>query len=50
MYAAAYLLETFGCELKVDQQELEDFAVSIAEGGVESGDLALWFERRSSEM
>ncbi len=50
MYAAAYLLETFGCELKVDQQELEDFAVSIAEGGVESGDIALWFERRSSEM
>jgi death-on-curing protein len=50
MYAAAYLLETFGYELKADQQGLEDFAVSIAEGGVESTDIALWFERRSSEI
>ena len=50
MYAAAYLLETFRYELKADQQGLEDFAVSIAEGGVESADIALWFEHRSSEM
>lgn len=44
MYAAAYLLETFEYELEADQQELEDFAVSVAEGNVESAKIALWFE------
>jgi len=44
MYAAAYLLETFGYELEADQQDLEDFAVSVAVGGTETRDIALWFE------
>ena len=50
MYAAAYLLETFGYELKADQQEWEDLAVSIAEGSMKSADITLWFERHSSEI
>ena len=50
MYAAAYPLETFGYELEADQQELEDLAVSIAEGRMKSADIALWFERHSSEI
>jgi prophage maintenance system killer protein len=47
MYAAAYLLETFGYRLEADQQDLEDFAVSVAEGGMDTGDIARWFERHS---
>ncbi|MBA2713102.1 MAG: type II toxin-antitoxin system death-on-curing family toxin [Rubrobacteraceae bacterium] len=50
MYAAAYLLETFGYEMEADQQELEDFAVSVAEGGIETADIAIWFEIHSSEV
>ena len=46
-YAAAYLLETFGYELEAEQQELEDFAVSVAKGGMETVDIALWFEDHS---
>ena len=44
MYAAAYLLETFGYELDAEQQDLEDFAVSVAEGNV---DIVHWFENHS---
>lgn len=44
MYAAAYLLETFGHELEAEQQELEDFAVSVATVGMETAEIALWFE------
>lgn len=47
MYAAAYLLETFEYELEAPQQELEDFAVSVAEGNVEIMEIALWFENHS---
>jgi death-on-curing protein len=47
MYAAAYLLETFGYELEAEQQDLEDFAVSIVVGGMDTRDIALWFERHS---
>ncbi len=50
MYAAAYLLETFGYEMEADQQELEDFAVSVAEGGIETAAIALWLEIHSSEI
>ncbi len=50
MYAAAYLLETFGYEMEADQQELEDFAVSVAEGGFETAAITLWFEIHSSEI
>lgn len=44
MYAAAYLLETLGYELEVEQGELEDFAVEITQGTFESDEIALWFE------
>ena len=47
MYAAAFLLETFGYELVAGQQDLEDFAVSIAEGNLETTDTANWIEKRS---
>jgi death-on-curing protein len=47
MYAAAYLLETFGYELVAEQQDLEDFAVSIAVGGMDTTDIAHWFENHS---
>jgi prophage maintenance system killer protein len=47
MYAAAYLLETFGYELDAEQQELEDLPVSVATGGMETADIALWFESHS---
>ncbi len=47
MYAASYLLETFGYELQSEQQDLEDFAVSIAVGSIETRDIALWFENHS---
>ena len=47
MYAAAYLLETFGYELEADQQDLEDFAVSIAVGSMDTTDIAHCFENLS---
>lgn len=47
MYAAAYLLETFGYELETKQQDLEDFAVSIAEGVRDTTDIAHWLESYS---
>jgi death-on-curing protein len=47
MYAAAYLLETFGYELEAEQQALEDFAVSIAVGSMDTTDIAHWFENLS---
>ena len=49
MYAAAYLLETFGYELKAEQQDLEDFAVSIAVGDMGTTDIARWLESHSPE-
>jgi death on curing protein len=45
MYAAAYLLETLGYELEAEQRELEDFAVSVAVGGMETREPSLWFEK-----
>lgn len=45
MYAAAYLLSTFGCEMEAEQEELEDFAVSVAVGYLETKAIALWFEK-----
>jgi death-on-curing protein len=47
VYAAAYLLETFGHELEAEQQELEDFAVSVVVENMETADIALWFESHS---
>jgi death-on-curing protein len=49
--SASYLLSTFGYEIEAEQEELEDFAVSVAVRGVETTTgMALWFERHSSEM
>ena len=48
VYAAAYLLETFGYQLDVGQQDLEDFAVSVAEGTIDTTDIVHWFENHSS--
>jgi death-on-curing protein len=45
--AGAYLLSTFGIELEATSQELEDLAVSVAEGHVDTGALAMWFEEYS---
>lgn len=45
MYAAAYLLETLGYELEAEQRELEDLAVSVAVGGMETREAAHWFEK-----
>ena len=42
MYAAAYLLENSGYVLEAEQQELEDFAVSVAEGTLESERIVTW--------
>jgi death-on-curing protein len=47
MYAAAYLLETFAYELEVEQQDPEDLAVGVAEGGMDTTDIAHWFENHS---
>lgn len=48
--SAVYLLSTFDYELEIMQKELEDFAVSVAEGTVEFEDIALWFENHSKIM
>lgn len=44
--AAFYLLSTFGHVVETGQKELEDFAVSVAVGELETEDIALWFESR----
>ena len=48
--SASYLLSTFGYELEAEQRDLEDFAVSVAVGDIETAGIALWFERHSSEV
>ncbi len=48
--SASYLLSTFGYEVEAEQQGLEDFAVSVAEGAVEFEDIALWFETHSTNV
>jgi death-on-curing protein len=45
--SALYLLSTFGYTVKVEQRELEDFAVSVAVGAMETADIARWFEEHS---
>lgn len=44
MYAASYLLSTFGYEIEAEQKDLEDFAVSVALEELEAKDIARWFE------
>ena len=48
--SASYLLSTFGYEISAEQKELEDFAVSVAVGSIETADIAGWFGRHSSKM
>lgn len=50
MYAAAYLLENSGCALEAEQQEFEDFAVSVAEGKLESQRIVTWFRDHTREI
>lgn len=45
--SAAYLLSTFGYEVEAGQRELEDFAVSVAVGDLETKNIALWFENHA---
>ncbi len=45
--SAAYLLSTFGYELEVEQRDLEDFAVSVAMGDLDTNRIALWFENHT---
>jgi death on curing protein len=45
--SASYLLSTFDLEVEAEQQELEDFAVSVAEENVDLVDIVLWFENHS---
>jgi death-on-curing protein len=47
VYSAAYLLDTLGYELEAEQQDLEDFAVSIALGEMGTSEIAYWFEEHS---
>lgn len=49
MYAARYLLETFGYELETEQKELEDFAVNVVLGKLETPDISLWFKNHVHE-
>ena|ERR687898_384341 len=45
--SASYRLSTYGLEVEAEQRELEDFAVSVAEGNAEIMEIALWFENHS---
>jgi death-on-curing protein len=45
--SAAYLLSTFGYALEAEQRELEDFAVGVAVGEMETIEIARWFEGHS---
>ena len=45
--SASYLLSAFGYEVEAEQQDLEDFAVSVAVGGLETKGIALWFEEHT---
>jgi death-on-curing protein len=45
--AGAHLLSTFGMELEATNEKLEDMAVSVAKGHVDTDALAVWFETHS---
>ena len=49
MYSVAYLLETFGYRLETAQQDLEDFAVSIALGDMDTTGIARWLKYHSGQ-
>lgn len=50
MYAAAYLLEKLGYRLEAGQNELEDFAVNVAVGELETKEIARWFEAHARKI
>jgi death-on-curing protein len=45
--SASYLLSNFGYEVEAEQQDVEDFPVSVAVGGLETKDIVLWFENQA---
>jgi len=45
--SASYLLSTLGYDVDAEQRDLENFAVSVAEGGLEIAVIARWFENHS---
>lgn len=47
--SAAYLLSTPGYDIEAEQQDPEEFAVSVAEQGHELAEIAPWFERHGRE-
>lgn len=44
MASALYLLSTFGYELEAEQKDLEEFAVNVALGELQTEGIAAWFE------
>lgn len=47
--SASYLLSTFGYELEAEQEDLENFAVSVAVGDLQAQCIAYWFEQHSQK-
>lgn len=47
--AGAYLLSAIGYELTATNEELEEFAVSVATGSLTLAEMARWFEDHSRE-
>lgn len=47
--AGAYLLSTVGHELTATNEDLEEFAVSVATGSLSLAEMARWFEDNSRE-
>ncbi|MBA2617261.1 MAG: type II toxin-antitoxin system death-on-curing family toxin [Rubrobacter sp.] len=47
--AGTYLLSTLGYELTATNEELEEFAVSVATGALILAEMARWFEDHSRE-
>ena len=48
--AGAYLLSAFGYRLTATNEELEEFAVSVATGSFTLAEMARWFEDHSQEI
>jgi death-on-curing protein len=45
--SALYLLSTFGYEFEAEQKNLEDFAVNVALGELQTEEIAAWFENHA---
>lgn len=48
--SASYLLSTFDYEVETQQRDLENFAVSAAQGNLEFRDIARWLEEHARPM